>query len=195
MKRVFEVIVVEGRYDRNAVSQAVECTVIETSGFGVFSDSDKVALLRRLADKRGLVILTDGDKAGFFIRGRLRGLLGDANIKHAYIPDVPGHEKRKSAPSKEGKLGVEGMMPEIIIKALEQAGATFETDPVTGTYAQAEQITKADMYDLGLSGKPDSAKKRRNLLQRLDLPERISANALLNVLNILFTRDDFLALF
>jgi len=192
LKRVLEVIVVEGRYDKNAVAQVVDCAIIETSGFGVFSDKDKIALLRRLADKRGLVILTDSDSAGFFIRGRLRGMLGSANVKHAYIPDVRGREKRKAAPSREGKVGVEGMAADVIIEALERAGATFEeVSPHTASLAPAEPITKADFFGLGLSGGEGSAKKRRELMFRLDLPERLSANALLDVLNILFTRDEF----
>jgi len=189
MRRVREVIVVEGRYDKNAVAQAVDCAIIETSGFGVFSDREKLALLRRLAEKCGLVILTDSDGAGFFIRGRLRGMLDSANVRHAYIPDVPGREKRKQSPSREGKLGVEGMSPDVIIKALEAAGATFE-DEVSFT-EPAPPITKTDMYETGLSGGPDSASRRRDLLKRLGLPSRLSANALLDVLNVLYTRSEF----
>ena len=203
MKRVLEVVVVEGRYDRNAVAQAVDCTIIETSGFGVFSDKEKVALLRRLAEKRGLIVLTDSDSAGFFIRGRLRGMLGDANVKHAYIPDVRGRERRKPSPSSESKIGVEGMSPVVIIKALENAGATFEPggsgpDEPSGSEStrqpsvKEDLITKTDLYELGLSGNPGSAERRRELLQRLDLPEKLSANALLDVLNILYTRNEFL---
>jgi ribonuclease M5 len=189
MKRIREVIIVEGRYDKNAVSQVVDATVIETSGFGVFSDKEKLALLRMLAEKRGLIILTDSDKAGFFIRGRLRGMLGGASVKHAYIPDVAGREKRKTSSSKEGKLGVEGMPPEVILEALERAGATFEDEPAESR--RPVPITKADMYSAGLSGGPGSAQKRRGLLTRLGLPERLTANGLLEVLNILYTRDEF----
>ena len=193
MKCVREVIVVEGRYDKNTVAQAVSGAIIETSGFGIFSDKDKLALLRKLAEKRGLIIFTDPDGAGFFIRGRLRGLLNNADVKHAYIPDIKGREKRKSSPSKENKLGVEGMSPDVIITALERAGATFEeSPPQTGA---AARITKADLYSVGLSGGVDSAKKRRELLKRLDLPERLSANGLLDVLNILYTSGEFYALF
>jgi ribonuclease M5 len=184
------VIVVEGRYDKNTVAQAVSGTIIETSGFGVFSDGEKLSLLRKLAQKRGLVILTDSDKAGFFIRGRLRGMLGSANVKHAYIPDLKGRERRKPSPSKEGKLGVEGMPADIIIKALERSGATFEDEPVLP--GNDERITKADLYSAGLSGGPGSARKRRELLDRLSLPGRLSPNGLLDVLNILYTRDEFL---
>ena len=190
-KVVLEVIVVEGRYDKNTVAQVISGTIIETSGFGIFSNKEKLALLRRLAEKRGLVILTDSDRAGFFIRGRLRGMLGDANVKHAYIPGVDGREKRKPAPSKEGKLGVEGMSPDVIISALVRAGATFE-DESTHAACGGDRITKTDMLSTGLSGGVGSAQKRRDLLKRLELPERLSTNGLLDVLNILFTRDEFL---
>ena len=188
-KRIREVIVVEGKYDKNTVAQVIDGTIIVTSGFGIFSDKEKLALLRLLAEKRGLVILTDSDKAGFFIRGRLRGLLADSNIKHAYIPDIDGKERRKVSPSKSGKLGVEGMSPEVIIRALQCAGATFEDN--TESSCKSELITKADLFAAGLSGGSDSASKRRELLKLLDLPARLSANGLLDVLNIIFTRDEF----
>ena len=189
MRRVREVIVVEGRYDKSAVSQAVDCAVIETSGFGVFSDKEKLALLRRLAGKRGIIILTDSDSAGFFIRGRLRGMLDSDNVKHAYIPDVKGRERRKASPSREGKIGVEGMSPDVIIRALEAAGATFEDE--AAQTQPSEPITKTDMFEAGLSGRPDSASRRRDLLSRLGLPSRMSANALLDVLNVLYTRSEY----
>jgi len=189
MMRIKEVIVVEGRYDKNTVSQAVDAVIIEISGFQIFSDKEKIALLRTLADKRGLIILTDSDKAGFFIRGRLKGMLEGANVKHAYIPDIIGCERRKTQPSKEGKLGVEGMSTEIIISALKQAGAEFEND--SNPPAPSELISKADLFQLGLSGVPNSAVKRRELLKKLSLPERLSSNALVDVLNALYTRDEF----
>jgi len=193
MKRIREVIVVEGRYDKTTVSQAVNATIIETSGFSIFSDKEKLALLRRLAEKRGLIILTDSDRAGFFIRGRLRGMLEDSNVKHAYIPDVCGRERRKPAKSKEGKLGVEGMSPAVLVHALERAGATFMDEPALS--AKPELITKADLFSVGLSGGVDSAQKRRDLLTRLDLPVRLSTNGMLDVLNILFNRDEFLSFY
>jgi len=192
MIQVREVIVVEGRYDKNTVAQAVSATIIETSGFGVFSDKEKIALLRRLAQKRGLIILADSDKAGFFIRGRLRGMLAGANVKHAYIPDVYGRERRKPSASKEGKLGVEGMEPDVIVKALERAGATITDRPPA---ASDKRITKADMFSAGLSGGPGSAQNRHDLQKRLDLPKRLSSNGLLDVLNVLFTRDEFLKMY
>ena len=187
---VKEVIVVEGRYDKNALRQVVDATVIETKGFGIFNDSEKRALLRALAEKRGIILLTDSDGAGFVIRNYLKGCVDPSLVKNAYIPDIPGKEKRKSSPSREGKLGVEGMSPEILLEALRRAGATFGDGPgqVRGG------ITKADLYALGLSGQPDSAGKRKRLQKRLGLPERMTAGALLEALNILTTREELEAL-
>ena len=192
LRKVKEIIIVEGRYDKNTVSQVISGTIIETSGFGFINDKDKIELIKKLAEKRGLIILTDSDRAGFFIRGRLRGMLVDLEVKHAYIPDVIGKEQRKSAPSKEGKLGVEGMHREIIISSLEKAGATFIDN--TSERQCGDTITKTDMYNLGLSGKENSSHKRRELLNKLDLPERLSSNSLLDVLNALYTREDFITL-
>jgi len=188
-KTIKEIIVVEGRYDKNTVAQVIDTAIIELSGFRIFSDKDKLALLRKLAAKRGLIILTDSDKAGFFIRGRLRGMLDGTDIKHAYIPDIKGKEKRKSEASKEGKLGVEGMNPDVIITALERAGATFE-DNFTKT-EEKQLITKSDLFEAGLSGGKDSTANRQKLLKQLELPERLSANGLLDVLNSLYSRDEF----
>jgi len=193
MKQVQEVIVVEGRYDKNAVSQAVNATIIETSGFGVIKNAEKIALLRKLAEKRGVVILTDSDRAGFFIRGRLKDLLGNKNIKHAYIPDIKGRDKRKKVASKEGKLGVESMSKEAILKALTLAGATFSD--TTAITTENERITKADLFELGLTGQERSAQKRRELIKQLELPQLLPTNGLLDVLNILYTRNEFIALF
>lgn len=186
MLRVREVIVVEGRYDRNTLSQVVDALIIQTDGFGVFKDAEKRALLRTLARERGVIVMTDSDGAGFVIRGFLRGCIEPEYVKNAYIPDVYGKEKRKSSPSKEGKLGVEGMSPEIIIEALRRAGATFErSEETTG-----RSITKAQLYALGLTGRPDSAQKRREVQKSLGLPERLSTNALLEVLNAVTTVDE-----
>ena len=187
MISVKEVIVVEGRYDRNTLSQVFDAVIVETSGFGVFNDREKLALLRRLAEARGLVVLTDSDGAGFVIRNFLKGAIDPALVKQAYIPDIAGRERRKRAPSKEGKLGVEGMKPEVLIEALRRAGATLGGEEPA---RRAGGITKATLYELGLSGGPGSAEKRRALLKELDLPGKLSANALLDVLNALYTEAE-----
>ncbi len=190
-RRVREVIVVEGRYDRNTVSQAVDCTIVETAGFGVFSDREKIELLRRLAEKRGVIILTDPDGAGFLIRGHLRGMLDGVTVKHAYVPEINGREKRKRSFSKERLLGVEGMSPSVIITALERAGATFENAQEAPDTAPRRPITKADMFELGLTGTAGSSERRAALSRRLELPSRLSSTALLDVLNALYTREEF----
>lgn len=184
---VKEVIVVEGRYDKNTLSQVFDAVIIETSGFGVFNDKEKLALLRRLAETRGLVVLTDSDGAGFVIRNFIKGAVDPALVKQAYIPDIPGRERRKSAPSKEGKLGVEGMSPEVLVEALRRAGATLGGEAATH---RSGGITKATLYELGLSGGSGSAQRRRALLKKLDLPEKLGANALLDVLNALYTERE-----
>lgn len=190
MLHIQEAIVVEGRYDKNTLSQVVDTVILETAGFGVFKNQELVALLRRLAEERGLIVLTDSDGAGFLIRSHLKSALPADRVKHAYIPDVYGKERRKRAPGKEGKLGVEGMSPAVLEEVLRRAGATFLEGPVRGS-APKEAITKADLYLLGLSGGPDAARRRSALLKRLDLPEHMSANALLPVLNALYDRGTF----
>lgn len=190
MKRIREVIVVEGRYDKNALRQVVDATVVETRGFGVFRDQERLALLRRLGRERGLILLTDSDGAGFVIRNFLKGAIPKSQLKQAYIPDVPGKERRKAAPGREGKLGVEGMPPQVLLEALERAGATFEEEADGGE--RRRPITKADFYALGLTGGPDSAARRASLLRRLRLPEHMTANALLEAVNILYTREEFM---
>ena len=187
MKRIREVIVVEGRYDKNAVSQVVDAVVVTLGGFAVFNDKEKLAFLRRLAEKQGLVILTDSDGAGFLLRNYLKGALPKDKVKHAYIPDVKGKERRKRKGGKEGKLGVEGMPPHLLLEALRRAGATFEDEapPRAGS-----ALTKADLFALGLSGGEGSVEKRRRLLKRLDLPEHLTANGLLEALNLLFDRQE-----
>ena len=179
----------EGRYDKNTLKQVVDATVVETNGFGVFNDKERLALLRRLAGERGLILLTDSDGAGFVIRNFLKGAIPKNRLKQAYIPDIYGKERRKAAPGKEGKLGVEGMRPEVLLQALERAGATFEDG---GTARTGREITKADLYALGLTGAPDSGAKRAALLKKLGLPERMTANAMLEALNLLYTREELL---
>lgn len=190
MIRVSEVIVVEGRYDKNTISQVVDATIIETNGFGIFSDTEKLALLRQIAEKRGIILFTDSDGAGFVIRNHIKGAIDQKYIKNAYIPDVPGKERRKTAASKEGKLGVEGMTAEIILSALRRAGATMDDTPNAGPKGE---ITKADMLELGLSG-AGSAEKRRLLSKKLCLPEKLSSNALLDVLNAVTTKPELVFL-
>lgn len=192
MIRVKEAVVVEGKYDKIKLSSLVEGVIIETNGFGLFRDEEKLRYLRRMARERGLVVLTDSDGAGFLIRGKLSSCIPADQLKHAYIPDVPGKERRKAAPSKEGKLGVEGMDLTTLRLALERAGATIQGEEAPEP--RREEITKADLYRLGLSGGPDSARRRRDLQKSLDLPERLSANGLLQALNALYSREEFFRL-
>jgi ribonuclease M5 len=188
MRRVKEAIVVEGRYDKNALSQVVDAVILETAGFGVFKDGEKLELLRRLAEKQGLIILTDPDGAGFVIRNFLKGAIPKQQVKHAYIPDIYGKERRKRAPGKEGKLGVEGVSPQILLEALARAGATFLDEE--GPAAPRGEWTPADLYALGLTGQPDSAQRRKQLLAKLGLPERMNTKALLVVLNALYSPEE-----
>ncbi len=185
MVKVREVIVVEGRYDKNTLSQIVDATILETRGFGIMKDKAMQNLLRRTAEARGLILLTDSDGAGFVIRNYLKRVIPHKHLKQAYIPDIPGKERRKAAPGKEGKLGVEGMKPEVLLQALRRAGATFEGETESKSCGE---LSKTDLYDLGLSGRPDSARKRAALLRSLDLPEHMSANAMLQALNLLVTK-------
>lgn len=190
--RIEEVIVVEGRYDRNMLLQVVDATVVETGGFSVFNDREKLAFLRRLAEQRGLIVLTDSDGAGFVIRNYLKGALPRNRVKQAYIPDIPGKERRKRTPGKEGKLGVEGMKPAVLLEALRRAGATFADEETVGE-RRKDPITKADLFALGLTGGTDSAAKRRALLKRMDLPEHLTPNGMLEALNLLYGREEFLS--
>lgn len=187
MVKIKEAIVVEGRYDKNTLSQIVDAHILETNGFGIFKDKQQMILLRQVAEKRGLIVFTDADGAGFVIRNHIKSAIPGKYLKHAYTPDILGKERRKAVPGKEGKLGVEGMRPEVIIEALRKAGATFENGE---NVKNMEQITKMDMFFLGLSGNPDSKAKRTALLKMLDLPEHMSANALLQALNLLYTKDE-----
>lgn len=187
MVKIKEAIVVEGRYDKNTLSQIVDAPILETSGFGIMKDKQQLKLLRKVAQSRGLIIFTDSDGAGFVIRNYLKGAIEANYLRHAYIPDIPGKERRKSAPGKEGKLGVEGMTPQVILDALRKAGATVlgeEQTQVSGN------ITKQDMMELGLSGGANSSLLRKTLLKKLDLPEHMSANALLQAVNLLYTLDE-----
>lgn len=192
MVKIRQAIVVEGKYDQNTLLQLVDATIFQTRGFGVMHDKALLELLRKAARTTGLIIFTDSDGAGFVIRNFLKGALPKEGVLHAYIPDIPGKEKRKRAPGKEGLLGVEGMTKEILLSALENAGADLggEAEKRPG-----DTITKFDLYTAGLSGKPDSASKRAAFLEKLRFPAHMSANALLDALNLLYTREEFLALF
>ena len=191
MLKIKEAIVVEGRYDKNTLAQIVDAPILETSGFGIMKDKQQLKLLRKVAQSRGLIVFTDSDGAGFVIRNFLKGTIEPKYLLHAYIPDIPGKEKRKSAPGKEGKLGVEGMTPQIILDALRKAGATVLGEETVWT---AGNITKQDMMELGLSGGQNSSELRKRLMKKLDLPEHMSANALLQAVNLLYTLDELRAL-
>ena len=190
MVKIREAIVVEGRYDKNTLSQVVDAPIFETNGFGIRKDKARMDLLRRVAEQRGLIVFTDSDGAGFVIRNFLKGAIPAKYLKHAYIPDIPGKERRKSAPGKEGKLGVEGMTPEILLACLKRAGAT-----ILGEDTPTEQpITKQDLFDLGLSGGANASEKRKKLMKKLTLPEHLSPNGLLQALSLLYTREELTAL-
>ena len=186
MVKIYEAIVVEGRYDKNTFSQIVDAPILETSGFGIFKDKQQMALLRRIAQSRGLIVFTDSDGAGFVIRNHIKSAIPGKYLKHAYIPDIYGKEKRKAAPGKEGKLGVEGMTKEVILESLRRAGATIEGEES----APVRQITKQDLMELGLSGTPEASANRLKLLKKLNLPERMSPNAMLQTLNLLYTLEE-----
>ena len=190
MVRIREAIVVEGRYDKNALSQLVDTLILETRGFGIFRDREQMALLRRVARQRGLIVFTDPDGAGFVIRSRLKSSIPGPYLKHAYAPDILGKERRKARAGREGKLGVEGMSPQVLEQVLRRAGATFlgEDDRTE----EGPELTKADLFAAGLTGRPDSAQRRQALLKRLELPEHMTANALLEVLNTCYSRREAL---
>lgn len=183
MIKISQAIVVEGRYDKNTLSQIVDAPIFETSGFHVMKDKKTQALLRRVAMERGLIVFTDSDGGGFVIRNFLKQIIPPQYLFHAYIPDVYGKEKRKSAPGKEGKLGLEGMSREVIVSALENCGATF-------CQKAKEKITKQHLFALGLSGQPNSSELRKRLLKKLDLPEHMSANAMLQALDVLYSPEE-----
>jgi len=184
--KIKEAIVVEGRYDKNTLSQIVDAPILETSGFGIFKDKEQMALLRRIAEIRGLIVFTDADGAGFVIRNHIKSAISGKYLKHAYTPDIFGKERRKAKGGKEGKLGVEGMTREVILESLRRAGATFE-----GADADTprKEITKADLMDLGLYG-PGSAENRAALIKKLGFPEKMSTNAFLQAVNLLYSLDE-----
>jgi ribonuclease M5 len=179
MIRIQEAIIVEGRYDVNKIKQLVDTIVIETGGFSIFNSREKLQLIRRIAAQRGILILTDSDGAGFVIRNYLKGAIPKEQVRHAYIPQISGKERRKSKGSKEGTLGVEGVPDQVILDSLFRAGATVIGDTVPET----KKITKADFYEWGLSGGKGSAERRQKLLCAMQLPTHMTANALLEFIN------------
>lgn len=192
MIKIREAIVVEGRYDKNTISQIVDAPIFQTNGFRVMKDKEQMALLRCVAQKRGLIVLTDSDGAGFVIRNHIKSGIPKEFLKHAYIPEIPGKERRKATAGREGILGVEGMTPQVIVDCLKKAGATLEGE---NTLSDREcGITKFDLYCMGLSGGADSKAKRLALLKRLQLPQYLSSNAMLEALNLLYSKDEFFRL-
>ena len=182
--KIKEAIVVEGRYDKNTLSQIIDAPIMETAGFGIFKNKEQMALLRKAAELRGLIVFTDADGAGFVIRNHIKSAIPGKYLKHAYTPDIFGKERRKAAPGKEGKLGVEGMKREVIIEALRRAGATFEDGAV-----ESRHITKADLMDLGLYG-PGSTDRRAALIRHLNFPEKMSTNAFLQAVDLLYSAEE-----
>lgn len=190
MIKIREAIVVEGKYDKNTLSQIVDAPIFQTNGFGLRKDKNLLCLLRRVAKERGLIVLTDSDSGGFLIRNFLKSAIEPQLLKHAYIPDVYGKERRKDAAGKEGKLGVEGMTPQVLLDCLKRAGATMEGE----RQMPVGQITKQDFIEWGLSGGAESSRLRSDLLKRLQFPERMSTNAMLQAVNLLYTKSEFLEL-
>ena len=191
MVKIREAIVVEGRYDKNTLSQIVDAPIFQTNGFQIHKDKAMLELLRNVAKVRGLIVFTDSDGAGFVIRNYLKKTIEGKYLKHAYIPDIYGKERRKATSGKEGKLGVEGMTPQVILDSLRLAGATFEGE----TSSEVKKgITKQDMVDLGLSGGKDSSQNRKILLKYLQLPEHMSANAMLQALELLYTKEELMSI-
>lgn len=181
-----ETVVVEGKYDKIKLSSIVDANILVTDGFQLFQDRGKTGLLRKLAQKDGIIVLTDSDVAGFQIRSYIKNAVGNSGkVTHVYIPDIFGKEKRKDKPSKEGKLGVEGVSSEVLLEAFRNAGVFSEQE------RESRKITKADFYEDGLAGSADSSARRNKLIQLLDLPEHLSANALLGVLNSLMSYEEY----
>lgn len=186
MLKTDKIIVVEGKYDKIKLSSLIDAVIIETDGFGIFKDKEKQRFLRKLAEKKDIVVFTDSDSAGFVIRNFLCGILPKSRIINAYIPDVYGKEKRKDSFSKEGKLGVEGVSPQLIKDALEKAGVFVyeEKEP-------KRTVTKQDFFTDGLTGGTDSKEKRIKLLKHLDLPEKMTTNSMIEIINNFMSFDDY----
>ena len=188
MLQIRQAIIVEGKYDKIKLSSLVKAVIIQTNGFQIFKDAELLGLIRYYAKTTGILILTDSDRAGFKIRNYLRGAIPEGDIRNIYIPDVFGKERRKEKPSAEGKLGVEGMEADVLREAFRKAGVLTDEAPA------GDPITKTDLYLAGLSGTPDCAERRRALQQRLGLPSMLSASSLLEVLNAMMSREEFLTM-
>lgn len=188
MITIKEAIIVEGKYDKMRLKSVVNATVIETNGFRIFKDKEKVNLIKQLAEKQGIIVLTDSDGAGFVIRNHLKNIVPKEQIKHAYIPQIKGKEKRKAQPSKEGTLGVEGIDEQQLLISLKNSGITYKSS------VKKDIITKKELYKLGLTGRDNSQKLRCALLKKLNLPQYITTNALLDVLNSLMDLDELSAI-
>lgn len=187
MIKIDKVIIVEGRYDKIKLSSMIDGIIIETEGFGIFKDKDKQKLIRKLAETKGIAILTDSDSAGFVIRNFITSIVPKEYITNVYIPDIYGKEKRKDSPSKEGKLGVEGISAEILKEAFKKAGIGVSQSETN----ERKKITLNDFFDDGLTGDIQSKRKRTDLLKKLDLPERMSTKAMLDILNTFITYDEY----
>lgn len=187
MIKIKQAVIVEGKYDKIKLSGIIDAPIIQTDGFGIFKDKELQAMIRKLAEKRGILVLTDSDSAGFKIRSFIGSTVSQSNIIHAYIPDIFGKESRKTEPSKEGKIGVEGVSEEVIMQALANAGVLCESTPDI-----ERPITKLDLYELGFTGGNDSARRRAAMLRYYSFPERLSANSLIKVLNCITTYERFL---
>lgn len=193
-----ETVIVEGRYDKIKLSELIESPIIETGGFRVFKDKEKQALIRRIAEKRGILIMTDVDSAGFVIRNFLRGIVPEDKLLHAYIPTIKGKEKRKSEASKEGVLGVEGVDREKLLEAIRNSGAHIldrryeeQSDAASSTDYLPSEITKLDFFDYGLTGSENAARYREEVLTSLGLPKYLTTNAMIAAVNCLFTKEEF----
>lgn len=192
MIKIKEAIIVEGRYDRIKLGGLFDTAIIETGGFRIFKDEEKKTVIRRLAESRGIIILTDSDGAGFVIRNHIKGIADNMHsVKQAYIPDIPGKEKRKSRPSKEGMLGVEGMTDDIIVNAVLSSGAEVIGQESKG--GSVGGITKLDFFEIGLTGREGSDGMRKHLLAALGFPKYMTTNALLSAVNMIYGRDEFFA--
>lgn len=190
MLKVEQAIVVEGKYDKIKLESIIDATIVVTNGYGIFKDREKLELIRFYARKKGIIILTDSDGAGFKIRGFLKGSVPEGSIKNVYIPDIFGKEKRKVKPSAEGKLGVEGIKKELIVEAFRKVGINFVSEE-GAEKTERNPVTRTDIYEAGLTGTPDSSEKRKKLLKKLGLPERLSTSGMLEVLNTMMSAEEF----